>query len=75
MSLRRCGKDMISSLDAYEVMNLYRCSATMLLGFSGLRSLIELQGFSPNGLVCANEIQRVLDGFLPRFGGVRFLLA
>ena len=44
-------RDMISSLGAYEVMSFYWYFVAMLLGFDGLRRLVELEGFSPNNLV------------------------
>ena len=46
---------MISSLGVYGVMSSYRYFAAMLLGFDGLHSLVELEGFSPDGLVLCKE--------------------
>lgn len=38
---------MINSLCVFEVMSSYRHFAAMLLGFDGLLSLVELEGFGP----------------------------
>jgi len=63
---------MINSVRVFEVMSSFRYFAAMLLGFDGLLSLIELEGFSPD----MSDVQMELGEFLmvlPRFGNVYFL--
>ena len=55
---------MISSLGVYEVISstgvLWQCPWV----FGSMRSLVELEGFSPDGLVlCHWGSERVLEGF------------
>jgi len=54
---------MINSWYVFEVMSSYKYFAAMLLGFVGLLSLVELEGFRPGSLIYANGIERVLVDF------------
>lgn len=51
---------MISSLGVYGVMSSYRYFAVMLLGFGGMCSSVELEGFSPDELVLCKWNGKVL---------------
>ncbi|XP_019261582.1 PREDICTED: uncharacterized protein LOC109239467 [Nicotiana attenuata] len=43
--------DMIGSFGSYDVVSFYRRFVAILLGFDDLRILVELEGFSPDGLI------------------------